>query len=103
MKLSDIFRLPAAVCLRQGCSQTCDCLQNRTESGNAHCVRSETDEVLQSTCKVDVCHIATDHESEGRSLLGSTGNLSTLLLRKRSKKLSDEQGNDSTSNLEVWP
>ncbi len=67
-----------------------------SSSGNEHCVRKEADDVLHSTCKVDVCHIATGHESEGSSSLGSTGNFSTLLLRKLSQKLRDEQRNGST-------
>ncbi len=60
-------------------------------SGNAHRVRPEAEDVLHSTCKFDVCPIATGHESEGRSSLESTGDNSTLLLPKQSQKLSDER------------
>ena len=101
MKLSEILRLPAAACLRQGCSQTSDCLQNRTESGYARYIQSESDEVLQSTCKVGVCHKATGHESEGSSLLGSTGNNSTLLLATLAK--ANQRAVDGQRfSLEVW-
>ncbi len=44
-----------------------------SSSGNEHCVRKEADDVLHSTCKVDVCHTATGHKTEGSSSLGSTG------------------------------
>jgi len=67
-------------------------------SRNARCVRLDADEVLHSTCKLDVCHIATGQESEGRAWLEALGNFSTLLLQKLSQKLRDEQRNGSTLN-----
>ena len=43
-------------------------------SRNVHCVRLDADEVLHSTCKVDVGHIATDQEAAGRASLEATRN-----------------------------